>query len=406
MDPSLLIIGAGPGGLMAAWSAARHAPPGSILVVDRMPAAGLKLAVTGGGRGNLSHVASEEEFATAFGKQGRFTIPAFRALPPETLRTRLADMGVPTTVDASGRIYPRSQSAAQVRDALLDACTRAGVRFSFSQRVDRIRPPAHPGGTWQVDGFSARSVLLATGGQSAPHLGSDGSGFALARSLGYDLVPPVPALTALPTVEKWPATHSGLSLPEVILTLPDLRGPDASERGELLFTHRGISGPAVLNLSARVARLLQTRKEVIIQLALLPEKPDFRQLRQAAGIRSIHAWLARQLPRTLGGTLMDLAGIPHDHPFSQLTAEQERRLGLHLTALPLTIRGTGSFAESMATSGGISLKQVRPDTLEGRLAPRLYFAGEVLDLHGPTGGWNLQWAFCSGALAGASAAHA
>jgi predicted Rossmann fold flavoprotein len=400
VDASLLIIGAGPAGLLAAWAAACRRLDGGVWVLDRMPAAGIKLAVTGGGRGNLSHLSSEEEFAAAFGKHGRFTLPAFRSLPPDTLRALFSKIGVPTAVDPAGRIYPRSQSASQVCDALFNACRHAGVRFAFNHTVKRLAPPGNFRAPWMVDSFSAHSVLLATGGQSAPGLGSDGSGFSLAKALGYEIVPPVPALTSLHTGEDWPATHSGLSLPDVAISIAGLHGCNAVERGELVFTHHGISGPAALNLSGRVARRLMNNREVGLRLALLHETPNFRQLRQAAGARSIHAWLARLLPRNLAATLLKLAGIAANETFSRLTVDQEKSLAIHLTALPLTIRGTGGWGESMATSGGLSLKQVRSDTLEGRLASRLYFAGEILDLDGPTGGWNLQWAFCSGHLVG------
>lgn len=402
MESSLLIIGAGPSGLLAAWTAAQRGDPSGILVVDHLPKAGVKLAVTGGGRGNLSHLATEEEFAGAFGKSGRFAVPAFRSLPPEGLRILLAKAGIPTSVDPVGRIYPRSQSAIQARDSLFTACVRAGVRFSFNHRVERLWPPVNAQAPWKVDGISCPFVLLATGGQSAPPLGSDGSGLALAKSLGYSITPPVPALTSLSVVETWPARHSGVSLPDVVLTIAGLRGNESSERGELLFTHRGISGPVVLNLSARVARRLLEEKEVTLHLNFIRDLPDFRRLRRDAGTQSVHAGLARELPRTLAGTLLGLAEVPLDQTFSRLTAEQENRLCRCLTALPLTVRSTGGFKESMATSGGVSLKQVRSDTLEGRLTPRLYFAGEILDLDGPTGGWNLHWAFCSGHLAGSA----
>ena len=401
MDASLLIIGAGPAGLLAALAAARRPSPGGVIVVDRLPAPGAKLAVSGGGRGNLSHVATEEEFAAAFGRLGRFAIPAFRSLPPEALRARFAEIHVPTVEDSQGRIYPLSQSAAKTRDALFAACARAGVRFIFEREVRNLVPPEAPEAPWTADSFRARSVLLAAGGQSAPRLGSDGSGFALARALGYDVVPPVPALTSLRTEEPWPATHSGLSLPDVSISMAGKRG--ATERGELLFTHRGISGPAVLNLSGRVARRLRDDGSVPIHLDLAHGKPDFTALRHGAGTWQILTWLARQVPRTLARTILDLAGIPTDLTFSRLSVGQENELTRHLVALPLTIRGTGGFDDSMATSGGVSLKQVNPETLEGRLTPRLYFAGEILDLDGPTGGWNLQWAFCSGHLAGSTA---
>ena len=400
MDSSLLIIGAGPSGLLAAWIAARRHLPGGILVLDRMPRPGIKLAVTGGGHGNLSHLATEEEFAATFGRHGRFTIPAFRSLPPPALQTLLADAGIPTTVDSEGRIYPKSQSAAQVREALFKACEDVGVRFRFNHHVKHLVPPSQPSAPWHVDSFSAHSVLLAAGGQSAARLGSDGSGFALAERLGYAISPPVPALTSLRTAEDWPASHSGVSLPDVTLSIAGLRGSEATERGEILFTHRGISGPAVLNYSGRVARGLSRENEVRLLLDLTHAKPDFRQLRQDAGVRSVLTWLARQLPRSLAETILALAGIPAGLTFSRLTSDQETSLARYLTALPLTIRGTGGFEESMATAGGVSLKQVHSNTLEGRLTSRLYFAGEILDLDGPTGGWNLQWAFCSGHLVG------
>ena len=406
LDASLLVVGAGPGGLMAAWTAARRGLTRGVLVVERMPASGVKLAVTGGGRGNLSHVSSEEEFAAAFGRHGRFAIPAFRSLPPEELRKALAQIGVPTIVDSTGRIYPRSQSAAQLRNALFDACILAGVQFAFHHRVERISPPDGPDAPWRVDSFSAHSVVLATGGQSAARLGSDGSGFALAKSLGYEIIAPAPGLTSLRTQEQWPAAHSGLSLPDVAVSISGHRGRDAAARGEVLFTHRGISGPAVLNLSGRIARLLLNGKSVTLHAMLLTKTPDFRGLRKASGTQLLLAWLGHRLPRALAGTLLELAGIPPDTTFSRLTAEQECQLARQLAAVPLTIVGTGGFIESMVTSGGVSLKQVHPDTLEGRLTPRLHYVGEILDLDGPSGGWNLQWAFCSGHLVGSVAAEA
>lgn len=404
VDVPLIIVGAGPAGLLAAWSAARLLPPGGVWLLDRMPAPGAKLAATGGGRGNLTHLATEDQFAAAFGRHGRFTIPAFRALPPDRLRALLAEISVPTFADETGRVYPKSQSASQVREALVRACTAAGVRFILPHLVRQLVPPINPGDPWQVDDWTCRSVVLATGGQSAAHLGSDGSGLALARNLGYDIVPPVPALCSLHTAATWPARHSGLSLPDVELTLPGPRPLRHTERGEMLFTHRGISGPAVLNISGRVARLLHQGQPATLRLSLLPEPPDVPRLRQTSGTRPLRAWLSGLLPRALAETLLDLSGIPPDLTFSRLSAPQEQQLKTHLLEMPLAIQGTGGFAESMATSGGVSLRQVRPETLEGRHPPRLHFAGEILDLDGPTGGWNLQWAFASGFLAGQAAA--
>ena len=405
MEHSLLIVGAGPAGLMAALSAAR-AHPGPVAVFDQMPKAGAKLAAAGGGRGNLSHAASEDDFAAAFGRHGRFAIPAFRSLPPDLLRDELARVGVPTVVDTDGRIYPRNQNAGSVRDALFLACQRAGVRFLFNRRALSIRSPASPDGPWLVDDLSARCVVLAAGGQSAPRFGSDGSGFALASALGYSIVSPVPALVSLRSEESWPASLSGVSLPAATLSLKSPKRPPAVAGGGLLFTHRGISGPAVLNLSGAVARRLRDSSPVVVHLSFVPDVPRFDQLRRAQGARSVLGWLAERLPRSLAAALLDLASIPASTPFAVLSSAQERSLSRLLSACPLSVRSTGGFDESMATSGGVSLKQVDPLTLQGKLSPRLFFAGEILDIDGPTGGWNLHWAFASGRLAGLSAARA
>lgn len=401
METDLIIIGAGPAGLLAALTAARQRPPGGILVLDRLPGPGAKLAVTGGGRGNLSHTATEDEFAAAFGRHGRFTLPAFRSLPPDALRRLFGEIDVPTLADETGRIYPRSQSAPAVRDALFQACRRAGVRFEFTHAVRELTAPASPDAPWQVDAWTARAVLLAAGGQSAPRLGSDGSGFALARALGYAVTPPVPALAAIQTEETWPGTLSGVSLPDAVIGIAGSREPPV--RGELLFTHRGLSGPAVLNLSGRVARRRHDGETVGLRLRFLPGPPDFSGLRKTAGSARILSRLADALPRSLAAALLEQSGIPPDLTFSRLSSVQERALARHLTDCPLAVAGTGGFDESMVTSGGVALRQVKPDTLEGRLASRLFFAGEILDLDGPTGGWNLQWAFASGHLAGQSA---
>lgn len=407
----LAIIGAGPAGLAAALAAARVAPGARIAVFDRLPEPARKLAVTGGGRGNLSHDASESAFAAAFGPAGRFVVPAFRALTPAALCALLRGIGLPTVRDPSGRIYPSDNSAASLRRALLETVSAAGVRIVSGTPVTALVPPADPGGLWHFapDLPPARRVLLAAGGQSFPSLGSDGSGFRLAAALGHRIVPPVPGLAPLLVDDApWLPPLAGISLPDAALRLPLPRHPPRVSRGPLLFTHRGLSGPAALDLSATLARAIGKKTSFGLTLAVLPVPRSeclalLDNLRRTAGARPLRRELAPPLPQRLADAFLALAGIPPDTPAARLPAPAADRLATVLCALPLAVARTASFAESMVTSGGVSLKEVDPSTLASRLHPTLFFAGEILDLDGPEGGWNLHWAFASGTLAARSA---
>lgn len=401
-----LIVGGGAAGLYAAWTAARVGIR-PVMVLDRMPQPGMKLAATGGGRGNISHAATESDFAEAFGKQGRFTLPAFRALTPDMFRRQLADIGVATVQDSTGRIYPKSESADTFRNRLVAAIRATGG-------VDFLTHAAVCGIQWADDGFvvrtdgngfRARCVLLAAGGKSAAHLGSDGSGWMLAEQLGHLIVPPVPALTGVAVRERWVAAHSGLGLKNVRVFL-DVKGRKPEVTGDVLFTHHGLSGPAILDVSREVSRRLQAEEVVRCCVEVMPERAAWEALRKTAGGQTVFSWLAKQeaIPRALAETLLALAPVPRDRTFSRLSADEARRLDGVLHALPFTVEKAPPFSGSMVTAGGVALKQVNPQTLESRVAPGLFLAGEVLDLDGPTGGWNLHWAFASGHFAARQAA--
>ncbi len=369
-----------------------------------MEEAGCKLAVSGGGRGNISHQCTADECSRAFGANGRFTRAAFHVFTPEDWRRLLLELNVPTCVDESDRIYPASQSAQQVRDALVQACKQSGVQFIFHHQTATLIPPDTPDGLWRVDEFQARNILLAAGGRSASALGSNGSGFVLAQALGHTLVEPVPALTPLYTKEEWPWTLSGISLPEAVLTLESGQRHPPRRRGSVLFTHHGLSGPAALDISGAVSRHLLLQPEAQLRLAMPESPPDIQDLRRRNGPQTVYSWLGNLLPRAVAQTLLEQSNIPADAVFARLTAAQQKQLASLLEGIPLTIIRTGGFAHSMLTDGGVSVKDVRPGTLESRLHPRLYFAGEILDIQGPTGGYNIHWAAASGHLAGISAA--
>lgn len=409
------VVGAGPAGLAAAIAAARRLPPHSVLLLDRLPAPAVKLARTGGGRGNLSHLAGENDFAAAFDPAGRFIVPAYRALTPTALRNRLHAIGLPTVLDSENRIYPASQSAADLRQTLLSAATAATVRIQPDAPVAAIDPTPYG---WRIHlanadaPIAASALILAPGGCAMPALGSDGSGHRLAAALGHRISTPVPALAPLLIDDApWLPPLAGITLPDAALRFALPGHLLRISRGSLLFTHRGLSGPAALNLSGAVARALARKTPFTLILAVLPSvsrdecRAFLNTLRQTDGARPLRRILSPPLPQRLVDTFLDLASIPPDTPASRLTAPAADRLATALCALHLTVTHPAPFAESMVTSGGVSLKEVDPATLASRLHPNLYFAGEILDLDGPEGGYNLHWAFASGTLAGRSAAR-
>lgn len=402
----LLVIGAGPAGLTAALVAKRRNPAARVVVADRLPEPGAKLAVTGGGRGNLSRDIHLDDLVRAFDPADRFVAPAIRAFPPSALRAFFRGIGVPTVVEPGGGIYPSSQSAPAVRDALAAAARRAGVEFRLGHSVTRLEPPTDSQPAWQTDiGLSARRVLLAVGGQSAPALGSDGSGFAIARALGHRIVTPLPGLAPiLVDNAPWIPALAGVSLSDAALYLAMPQRLLRVSRGPLLFTHRGLSGPAALDISGALARVLAHNEPFSLELAVFPSpRHKFRAfldtLRQTDGARPLRRALAPPLPQRLVDAMLSLSGVSPDTPAARLTAPAADRLATAICALPLTVTHTASFAESMVTSGGVHRTEVFPKTLASRLHPTLSFAGEILDVAGPTGGYNLHWAFASAHLA-------
>jgi predicted Rossmann fold flavoprotein len=413
--PGIVILGAGPAGLMAAIAA--RGAGASVIVCEQLAGPGARLLVTGGGHCNLTNTASRDDFLAAFGRQGRFISPAMEAMGHDQLRSFLHGIGLPTACPDGFHVFPESNRAADVLAALNRECGRLGVSFRFDARVAELQLlHGRVVGVRTDSGeiLPARAVIVATGGASYPELGGTGGGYALARQAGHNLVNPSPGLVALVTQEGWPDSCAGVSIPNarVWIDLPRRRGQRTT--GELLFTQTGISGPAVLDLSATVTDLLADKPGVELGLSFRGDVTAdewlrrFEQWRREEGGRSIRTLLARDLPRAVADMICRVAmnvgaGELGFYRAAELTADQAKALAGVLSAARLTVIGSAGFAKAMVTRGGVALKQVDPNTLESRLARGLYFAGEVLDLDGPCGGYNLQWAFASGWLAGSAA---
>ena len=405
------IVGAGPAGLMAAVAAAQGGR--RAVVLEQLEGPGRKLLASGGGRCNLTSTLAPDALAARFGRQGRFLRPAIEAMDSQGLRAFLDSLGVATHAPDGVHVYPASEKAADVLGALRRRLKELGVAVRAQTRVT---------GLWLEGGalcgietgggrVAAQRVVLATGGKGYPGLGATGTGYALARQAGHTLVEPTPALVPLVTRETWPRHCAGVSLPLARVRIDLPRQPRAGLLGAVLFTHTGLSGPAVLDLSGDVAALLAGRESVPLRIDLSPGTTRhewlarFGRWQEGAAAKTVRALLDRHLPRALVAAMLRLAGMDLDGRAAGLGRASQQRLADLLTALPLEVVATEGWGRAMVTRGGIPLKEVDPETLGSRRLPGLFFAGEILDLDGPSGGFNLQWAFSSGYLAGRAASQ-
>ncbi len=413
--PDIIVIGAGPAGMMAAGQAAKRGA--SVRLVEKMERPGRKLRITGKGRCNITNDSPMADFLRHFPSGGNFLKPALHGFFAPHLLRFLAERGVETVTERGNRVFPASDKAGEVVDALTRWNTDMGVGTGTLSRaralllkdtlVTGVRT-AGPDGTEKE--LPAHAVIITTGGLSYPLTGSTGDGYRLARAAGHTIVTPRPALAPLETVGDWASRLQGLSLKNVTVSLWVNGKKQDSEFGEILFTHFGVSGPVILTLSGQAVDALHGGKQVELSIDLKPaldnEKLDARLLRdfdnnpkkQAANL------LRELLPSSLIPLCLDITGIPADRTANQVTAKDRRKLRLWLKDFRLAVTGHRPISEAIVTAGGVSLKEVNPKTMESRLVKGLYFAGEVLDIHADTGGFNLQAAFSTGYLAGISAA--
>ena len=399
-----IVVGAGPSGLMAAIAAARRGF--RVTVCEQQSEPGRRLLATGGGRCNLTNTCSAEEMMRRFGRQGRFAQPAFSSLDGGALRRFFADLGVPTHAPDGAHVFPQSEAAADILGALVRECRRCSVRFLLGAAVDalEIRNDGIAGVRIAGSILPARGVILAAGGCAWPQLGGGRTGYVLAQQAGHAIVEPVPALAPLRLQETWTRTCAGVVLPRARLRI-DLPRQTREETGELLFTHNGISGPAALDLSAEVAALLRRHPKVPLRLQPLAGigraewSRRLTEWRQTRGARLLRNVLDQDLPASLARALCSLAGAD-GITVAQMSRDHGDRLMDLVQGLPLSVTETADWSQAMAARGGVRLREVDPQSLQSRLVNGLHFCGEILDLDGPCGGFNLQWAFSSGFLVG------
>lgn len=406
----VIVIGGGAAGLVAAAEAAGRGRRTLLLEKNRRP--GVKILMSGGTRCNLTHATDKWGIIRAYGEQGDFLHSALAALSPADLVKLVEDEGVATKVEESGKIFPVSNRATDILDALLRRLNRSGADLSLAEPVLQLE--RFGDGFQVVTGrreLTAPSVIVTVGGQSYPGSGTTGDGYAWAAALGHTIVPPRPALVPLTTAATWVHELSGVTIPDVSLRLK-LRAepkpkPLDERRGSLLFTHFGLSGPVVLDISRAVTALAEPPSADVI-CDFLPDTNaqqldgELKQAFAADGKRPVAAIVSERLPRRLVDALIAQIKTPPALRGAECSKTVRAALVAALKSTVIPIAGTRGFAKAEVTAGGVALGEIDSRTMQSKLVSGLYFAGEILDLDGPIGGYNFQAAFSTGVLAGRS----
>jgi len=406
----VVVIGGGPAGLMAAGFAAANGA--QVLLLEKNSMVGKKLRISGKGRCNITNAVDVADFIAHYPGNGKFLYSALHQFSNKDLLALLGQYGLTTKVERGQRVFPISDDAHQVANTLWQFTHDHGVRFRFNTQATRICvEDGHVTGVESTTGFyPADCVILATGGASYPQTGSNGDGYRLASEVGHTIVEPFPALVALRTRETWVQELSGLSLRNVRATVVS-EGERQSEFGEMQFAHFGVTGPIILTLSRQVALWLRAGRQVQLFIDLKPalsvDELDQRVQRdfQKYERKQLKNALDDLLPKNLIPIVISFSGIAPEKAVHQITRAERQQLVAVLKQLPLIITSTLPLSTAIVTAGGVAVTEIDPRTMASKIVSGLYFAGEVIDVDGVTGGFNLQAAFSTGAVAGIHASR-
>ena len=401
---TVIVCGGGAAGMMAAGTAAEYAD--KVILIEKNDRLGKKLRITGKGRCNITNACEIEDMIGMYPVNGKFLYSALYTFTNDNIIDLLESYGVKTKTERGGRVFPVSDDARDVEKKKKKYALKPNVELIKGEVKSLITENGKIKGVKTDMGkYMADKVILCNGGASYPQTGSDGSGYKLAKSVGHTIICPTPSLVPLTTSQKWCKDLMGLSLKNVEVKAYNLNNKKLySGFGEMLFTHFGVSGPLILSLSAHIKKEIKNGVYITIDLkpALTAEQLDLRILRDFEKQKNKHIINALDalLPKKLIPVIIELADIQPHKAVCEITKAERKRLTDVLKCVRIDITGFRPINEAIVTSGGVKTSEINSSTMESKLIKGLYFAGEIIDVDGYTGGFNLQVAWSTGYLAG------
>ena len=407
----IVVVGAGPAGIMAAIRAGQLGK--KVMLIEKNDTMGEKLKITGSSRCNITNTAPLDTFMEKFGRKGAFFRSAFVALSNKRLISLFESKGLKFKIEENGRVFPVTDRSRSVIKVLKEYLSKNKVKINYNTRMVRIKD--------KKDYFSldlgndnymaTRRVILATGGITYPSTGSTGDGFEVAQKVGHKVTPLRPGIVPLKVAETYVKELQGISLENIQLTFKYGKRKLVSDNGNIIFTHFGVSGPLVLDLSSQIVRILEKNETVDLFIDLKPEMTD-QELRKKLmdefenrNKTEFKNLMKLFMPNRMIPIVAELLDIDPKKKVNQIKKGERNKVVNLLKAFPLTVTGSLSIEKAMVTCGGISRKEIDPQTMESKVVSGIYFAGEIIDFCAPSGGYNLQEAFSTGYLAGEMAAN-
>ncbi len=394
----VIVIGAGPSGMMSAISSARNGK--KVLLLEKLPKIGAKLKATGGGKCNLTNTLNSEDFMASFGRNGRFMRDALLNFSNKDLREFFMQIGVKTDCLDGFRIFPDSHNSGSVLNALESELKRLHVETICAVKIQKVEFNEN----FKVNEYCSKNIIIATGGLGYPVLGANGDGYRFAKDYGHKIMGLSPAMMPLHVKEDWVANCRADTIAKALIWVAIPKYKKLKAIGDLIFTKNGIRGPVVLDFSREITPLLKKYKEIPLHVNMINGKNEediFLHLKKNSD-KTILENISILLPKSVSSELLKIVQIEPTCKYKNIDGKKRNELIKILVKTPLHVVGHDGFEKAMITRGGVSLKEIDPKTMQSRLVKGLYFCGEVVDLDGPCGGYNLQWSFSSGYLAGKS----